>query len=144
MRLRDIMTRDVQTVSPQARIPEVARKMREFDVGVIPVSDGNQIVGMITDRDITLRVIAEGRHTDQVQARDIMSKPVVFGLESEDIGDAVRIMEEQQIRRLIVMDRNQRMVGIVSTGDLAVKGANEELTGEVIERISEPVRGEAA
>ena len=138
MQLKEIMTRDVEVVHPDATLQEAARKMRDLDVGPIPVSDGTRLQGMVTDRDIAIRAVAEGRDPASTKVSEVMTPEIVYCFEDQDVDDAVRIMEEKQIRRLLVLNHDKDLVGIVSLGDLAVEGRNRGLTGEALEHISEP------
>jgi CBS domain-containing protein len=138
MKLKDGMTPQVEVVSPQANLIEVAQKMKRLDVGVIPVCDGEKLRGMISDRDITIRAIAEGREPKSTRAEEVMSPQVIYCFEDQDISDAAEIMGQKQVRRLVVLNREKKLVGIVSLGDVAVKTREERLSGEILERISEP------
>jgi CBS domain-containing protein len=138
MQLKDVMTRDVEVVHPNATLEEAAAKMDSLDIGPLPVCDGNRLVGMVTDRDITVRATAAGKDPRTTQVREVMTDDVVYCFDDDDTNEAARLMEEQQIRRLVVLDRDKRLVGIVSLGDLAVATQDDQLSGEVLERISEP------
>jgi CBS domain-containing protein len=116
--------------------------MRQLDIGVLPVCDGDEVIGMITDRDMVIRAVAEARNPDVTRVREVMSPGTVFVYEDQDIEDAVRVMERHQIRRAPVLSRDKRLVGIISLGDIAV-GASAPLSGEALKRVSlpaEPVR----
>src|ERR687887_2162357 len=138
MQLKDIMTPGVEVIAPEASISEAAEKMRHLDIGPLPVCEGERLVGMLTDRDITVRAVAAGRDPRMTQVRDVMTPDVVYGFEDQDVQDAVRLMEQYQIRRLPVLNRSQRLVGIVSLGDLAVRSGDQPLASEVLEQVSEP------
>jgi CBS domain-containing protein len=138
MQLKDVMTRDVEVVHPHATLEEAAAKMDSLNIGPLPVCDGNRLVGMVTDRDITVRATAAGKDPRTTQVREVMTDDVVYCFDDDDTNEAARLMEEQQIRRLVVLDRDKRLVGIVSLGDLAVATQDDQLSGEVLERISEP------
>jgi CBS domain-containing protein len=141
MLIRDIMTHDVEAIHPDASLEDAARKMRTLDVGLLPICDGDRLVGMLTDRDITVRATAEGLNTKTTPARDVMTPDVVYCFEDQEISDAVRIMEQYQIRRLPVLNRDKRLVGIVSLGDLAVRDTAAEdhgLDEEVLVAVSQP------
>jgi CBS domain-containing protein len=112
--------------------------MQQLDIGPLPVCDGDRVVGMLTDRDITVRAVAEGRDPRTTTVRDVMTPDLVYGFEDQDIQDATRLMEQHQIRRLPVLNRAKRLVGMVSLGDLAVRAGNPPLAGEVLEQVSEP------
>jgi len=144
MQLREVMTREVEVVRPESTLIEAARKMKELDVGPIPVCDDNQIIGMITDRDIATRAVAEGRDPKHTQVREIMTPDVVYCYEDEDVDEAARLMRQRQVRRLLVLNRSRELTGIVSLGDLAVDTGDERLAGETLEEISSDApRGQA-
>jgi CBS domain-containing protein len=138
MQLKEIMTPAVEVISPEASIREAAEKMRHLDIGPLPVCDGDRLVGMLTDRDITVRAVADGRDPVTTLVREVMTSDIVYGFDDQDIQDATRLMEQYQIRRLPVLNRNKRLVGIVSLGDLAVHPGNQPLASEVLEQVSEP------
>jgi len=142
MKLRDIMTRDVEVLRPEASVLEAAQKMRSLDVGSIPVCNGKKVLGIITDRDITIRVTADGRDPRSSKVTEFMTPDITFAFEDQDVKEAAKIMQEEQIRRLIIVDRNKDLVGFVSLGDLAVEGDNERLSGKTLEEISEPAKPE--
>jgi CBS domain-containing protein len=112
--------------------------MKTLDVGLIPVCDGEKLRGTLTDRDITIRGIAEGHNPSQTTVGDIMSTDLAYCFEDEEIGEALNIMEARQIRRLPVLSREKRLVGIVSLGDLAVHGGEREVVGETLKEVSQP------
>jgi CBS domain-containing protein len=138
MQLKDIMTHGVDVIHPNATLQEAAQQLRRLDVGPLPVCDGERLVGMLTDRDITVRATAEGRDPKTTKVQDVMTCEVIYAFEHQGITEAARLMEEHQIRRLVVLSRDKRLVGIVSLGDLAVHTDNQRLAGEVVERVSEP------
>jgi CBS domain-containing protein len=138
MQIRDILTHDVETVSPDTRIQEVARKMKELDIGAVPVCSGRRLLGMITDRDIAVRAIAEGRDPRETPVSDAMTDQVIFCYQDQDVEDARQLMEQYQIRRLPVVDEQDQLVGIVSLGDIAVRSDDESATGETLREVSEP------
>src|SRR5687768_819517 len=138
MQLKDVMTRDVEVIQPDATLQQAAEKMEELDVGPLPVCDGNRLVGMLTDRDITVRATSMGQDPNATRVRDVMTRDVVYCFEDQDVREAARVMEAKQIRRLVVLDQDKRLVGIVSLGDLAVDTGDERLSGEILERVSEP------
>jgi CBS domain-containing protein len=136
MELRDIMTKHVHVVSPSATIREAARLMRDLDTGILPVSDEQAIVGLVTDRDIVVRALADGKDADSA-VTEAMTGDVVCLYEDDDVEDAAQVMEEKQIRRLIVLNRNQELAGIVSLADLTREVGDDELTGEVLKSVSD-------
>lgn len=139
MKVKGVMTTGVECIAPDASIQDAAQKMKSLDVGPLPVCEKDRIVGFITDRDIVIRAICDGCDTTNTKVRDVMSSGVVYCFEDDDVEDAARMMQEKQIRRLVVLDRNKQLVGLVSLGDLAVETHDEHLSWETLERISEPV-----
>jgi CBS domain-containing protein len=138
MQVKDVMTRGVECVAPEATLQDAAEKMKTLDVGPLPVCENDRLVGMITDRDITVRATAEGEHPWTGRVREVMTPGVVYCFEDQDVAEAAHLMEEKQLRRLVVLNRDKRMVGIVSLGDLAVRTKDEHLGGKTLEHISEP------
>lgn len=137
MKIREIMTPAVQCVRPDDTLVEAAGVMRELDVGVVPVCENRDLVGMLTDRDIAIRAVAAGLNPDRTVVRDIMTPHVIFVYEDDNLDAAVRMMEDHQIRRAPVMSRDNRLVGIVSLGDIAVD-ANAALSAEALREVSRP------
>ena len=135
MKVKDMMHRGAEFVAPNATLQQIAKKMRDFDVGAIPVCDKGKPVGIVTDRDITIRALANGKDASKVEAKDVMSRNVVFCRDSEEAEDAIRIMEDNQIRRLPVLDEGQKLVGMVSLGDIS-HALSREMTGEVTRAVS--------
>lgn len=133
----DIMTRNVRTLAPTDTVRRAAQSMGEINVGSIPVCNGKKLVGMVTDRDITLRGVAQGLDSEKTPLSDIMSKDVKWCFEDQPLDEVMETMAASQIRRLPVVSRDKDLVGIFSLGDLATKTDNEEV-GSVLEDISEP------
>jgi CBS domain-containing protein len=140
MKLKEIMSRDVEVVHPNSMLQEAAGKMKSLDVGSLPVCDNRKLVGILTDRDITVRAVAAGRDPRQTMVSDAMTPELVFCFEDQDVKEAAKTMERYQIRRLPILDRSQQLVGIVSLGDLAVETDNERMSGKVLEEVSEPAK----
>jgi CBS domain-containing protein len=139
MQLQDIMTRGVECLKPTDTLQRAAQQMRDLDVGSLPVcGEDGKLAGIITDRDITIRGTAEGRDV-VTEVRTLMTPEVAYCFEDEQIEDAAKVMEQKQIRRLLVLDRNKRLTGILSLGDLAVRGDDSLLSAAALEEISEPV-----
>src|SRR5690242_16528286 len=133
MRLKEIMTRHVECINPEDTLARAAERMRDLDVGCLPVCGGDdRLAGVITDRDITIRGTAEGRDPETTRIEDIMTPDISYCFENDSVDEAARIMEEMQIRRLVVLNRDKRLVGIVSLGDLAVKSGNQRLSAEAL------------
>ena len=130
MKVREAMHEGVEWVEPETTVKTLAQKMREHDIGAIPIGENDRLVGMVTDRDIVVRGCAEGADSNSLTARDIMTKGIVFCRDNEDVDDAVRIMEQKKIRRLPVLDKDRRMVGMLALGDVS-HATSHEVTGEV-------------
>ena len=143
MRITDIMTKDVQTVTGDTDLITVARHMRDLDVGVIPVVEGTQLVGVITDRDIVIRAVAMGLQPQQSLVRDHMSPNPTTIAPTEQASRAAEIMAREQIRRLPVVE-DGTLVGILSIGDVAVDTGKDRLTGDALEQISAPAEPRSA
>ena len=137
MKVKDAMHKGAEWVSPDTPLTEVARKMKELDVGSIPVGENDRLVGMVTDRDIACRAVADGRDCDVATAGDVMTDGIIFCRDMEELDDALRIMEHKQIRRLPVINEQKRLVGMLSLGDVS-QTAPHALTGEVTAAVSAP------
>jgi len=138
MQVKNVMTRGAECVRPETTLQEAAQKMKSLDVGPLPVCDNDRLVGMLTDRDITVRAVAEGKDPRATRVRDAMTEGISYCFEDDDVADAARVMKERQVRRLVVLDRNKRLAGIVSLGDLAVETGDEHLAGKTLEHVSQP------
>jgi CBS domain-containing protein len=139
MQVKDVMTHGVECVGPNDTIASAAQKMKDLDVGALPVcGDGMCLVGMITDRDITTRATAGCCDPSHTRIRDVMTPSLVYVFDDQDITEAAQLMKENQIRRLVVLNRDKRLVGIVSLGDLALDSRDDELAGATLEAVSEP------
>jgi CBS domain-containing protein len=138
MQVQDIMTPNVEVISPEATLREAAEKMSRLDVGPLPVCDGERLVGMLTDRDITVRATAQGRDPNTTPVREVMTPEVVYCFADQEVEIAAQMMERRQIRRVPVLDRDKRLVGIVALGDIALQAEDPELAEDTLERISVP------
>jgi CBS domain-containing protein len=138
MKISEIMSRDVAVARPDETIQSVARRMVQIDAGVIPVCDGERLKGVVTDRDIVVRAVSEGR-SFETPVSEVMTSDVEYCYEDDDISEAADRMAELQVRRLAVLDRDKRLVGIVALGDVA-RQAKDRVTGQTLEEISEPSR----
>jgi CBS domain-containing protein len=138
MQLKDVMTNHVEAIPPSASLQEAAEKMKSLDVGALPVCQNDKLIGMLTDRDIAIRAVADGLDPRQTPVADAMTRDVIFCFDDEDVDKAAKLMEERQIRRLIVMDHDKHAVGILSLGDLATRSRDDSRKGEVLEQISQP------
>ena len=134
--IKDVMTSDPCTIDADKSVAYAAKMMREEDVGLAPIVEDDKLIGMLTDRDIAVRVVAEGRDAGQVKVRDVASKQVVTIDPQQDLDEALRIMAKHQVRRLPVVEEDGRLVGVVAQADVARKG-DDKKTGKLVEEISE-------
>jgi len=138
MKISEIMTTDFETIDSTNSLTDAAKRMKSLDVGILPVQKGTHLIGVVTDRDIVVRCLAQECDPGKTQVKDIMSSDIVYCFEDDNVEDAVKLMEENQVRRLIVCRQDGTPVGIVSLGDLAVRSGQEHLFAEALEQISEP------
>lgn len=136
MKVSEVMTRDVHTIRPDQRVQDAASFMLSADAGSIPVIDGDRLVGMITDRDIAVRGVAKGYGPD-TPVRELMTDEIICVREDDDVEDIASKMSDAQVRRLPVIDDNERLCGIVSLGDLS-RDADEDSASEALQGVSEP------
>jgi CBS domain-containing protein len=137
MKIREMMTKETRSVSPATPVIEVAGLMRLHDIGVVPVLDGQKVVGMLTDRDIVIQVVADGDDPRTTTVGEVMSNGSISVFDDQDVDEAVELMQKYQVRRLPVLDRASKLVGIVSLGDIAVD-VHAGLSGKVLKDVSEP------
>jgi len=135
--LKDLMSPDVQVISPDATIREAAEHMREGDFGMMPVGEGDRMIGAISDRDIAIRAVAEGKDAS-TKVRDVMSEGIAWAYEDDSVEQAAKIMSKRQVRRLPVVDRDKRLVGIVALGDFAVESSEIRPAAQALSEISKP------
>jgi CBS domain-containing protein len=135
--VRDVMTANPDCVSEKDSIRDVARIMKDSDTGVVPVVDGRKIIGLITDRDIVVRGLAEGKNLENVRVNELMTKSVRSVREDASLNDALELMTRAEIRRVAVVNGNDELVGIVSLGDIASQGNQDGKVGKAVEEISE-------
>ena len=136
MKVKEVMTREVEFIQPNNSLQTAAQKMRDRDVGFLPVYEGDELVGVVTDRDIVIRGIVGGMNPDAIVGREMVTSPVIHCFDDQDVEDAARLMRQNQIRRLIVLDRNNnQLVGVISLGDLAGT-VNDKTSGKVLQGIS--------
>lgn len=131
------MTRGAETIQPESSIADAAKKMKSLDIGALPVYQKDQLMGMLTDRDIVIRSIARGDDPEKSRVSEIMSKDVTACYEDQDLDEVVRSMKQKKIRRIPVLDRSDKLVGMVSLGDIAEK-CDLQLAGATLEKVSEP------
>ena len=138
MKIKEIMSRDVQVIHPDSMIQEAAGKMKTLDIGSLPVCDNHRLLGVLTDRDITVRAVASGRDPGTTKVSDTMTPELIYCFEDENVKEAAKLMERHQIRRLPILNREKHLVGIVSLGDLALESGDDKMSGQVLEEVSEP------
>lgn len=135
--LKDLMSRDVKIVSPEMTIEDAAKEMRDGDFGMMPVGEDDRMIGTISDRDIAIRAVAEGKDTT-TKVRDVMTVGVAWAYEDDSVEHAAKMMSERQVRRLPVVDREKRLVGIVALGDFAVESSQIKPAAQALSEISKP------
>lgn len=141
MKAQDIMARNPRCVTPQTSIQEAARLMKSEDVGALPVVESDssrKLVGIITDRDITIRAVADGRDLGSATVRDVMSKGAATAKVSDSVDDVMKVMGREQVRRIPIVDERDQLVGIVSQADVVLKASNDSKSERTVEKISEP------
>ncbi len=138
MKLKEIMTPDVEVIHPDDSLEAAAQKMRERNIGFLPVCDGERLVGALTDRDITVRATADGMDPKNTQVRDLLHSDVFWCLEDQNVSEGAKKMQDNQVRRLMIVDHNKHLCGVVSLGDIANNGSLT-LSARLLESVSEPV-----
>jgi predicted transcriptional regulator len=136
--IKDVITREVRYLNTGANLKEAADMMKSFDVGALPVIRDSKVVGLLTDRDIVVRAIADGQNPEKTKVDDAMSKDVTTCYEDDDVGKAAQLMKDKQIRRLVVLNRNEELAGVCSLGDLATTAKAEDVSGDVLKEVSKP------
>jgi CBS domain-containing protein len=136
MKVKDIMCKKAEFLPPTATLKEAAIKMRNVDCGFLPVGQNDRLIGAITDRDIVIRAFAEGKDINKLTVGDVMSKGIQFCFEDDDLKNVIKKMEEHRVRRLVVLNKDKRMIGIISLGDIATKAKNATLCSELAEAVS--------
>jgi CBS domain-containing protein len=134
--IRDVMTSNPCTIDADKSVAYAAKMMREEDVGLAPIVEGDRLVGMLTDRDITVRVVADGKDPEQVRVKEVASSQLVTVNPQQDLDEALRIMAKNQVRRLPVVEEDGRLVGVVAQADIAREG-DDAATGRLVEEISQ-------
>lgn len=135
--IKDVMSPDVTVIGPDATIKDAAQKMRDGDFGMMPVGENDRMIGAISDRDIAIRAVAEGKGPD-TKVRDLMSEGVCWAYEDDSVEEAAKIMSQRQVRRLPVVNRDKRLVGIVALGDFAVEKSDIKPAAKALSGISKP------
>jgi CBS domain-containing protein len=135
MLVNEVMTKHVEFVGPDESLEEAARKMKDLGVGPLAVCENEGVVGMLTDRDITVRAVAAGRNPQTTKVRDVMSGELICCFEDQAVEVAAHLMRSQQIRRVLVLDRDKRLVGIISLSDLALDAPTAQGAGEILQDV---------
>lgn len=138
MQLKSIMTREVETIGPDSTIQQASEKMASLDLGMLPVCEGQKMLGAITDRDITVRATAKGADPAHTPVRSVMTQLVVCGIEDQQVNDAARMMMDHQVRRLPVLNHAKKLVGIISIADLAEDDGDAALAMRILGQVSKP------
>ena len=140
MKVKEVMTREVEVIHPQSGLQQAAMTMRKLDVGALPVVKEGKLKGIVTDRDIAVRAVAESRDLTTTLVDDVMSRDVLSVREDDDIQTAAQVMADRQVRRLPVLDRQGKLIGILSMADLAVDSGDSHATEKAIEGVSQPAK----
>ncbi len=138
MRIGELMTKGLETIEAEATLCAAAERMRSFGIGALPVMDGGQLVGMVTDRDITVRATAAGKDPNQTPVREAMTHAVITCDADAPISEAEHLMEEKAVRRLVVLDSYKKPVGLISLDDLATAPGEARHVGEVLRELNTP------
>jgi CBS domain-containing protein len=135
MKVREIMTGNVECLGPEITLKEVAQEMKSLDVGFIPICENDRLVGTLTDRDIVIRAVADGLDMNICKARETMSRDIVYAFEDDDVKTVAEKMREKDVRRILILDRAKRLVGVVSIGDISK--VEEKVSGKTLHDIAE-------
>ena len=137
MKAKDLMSSNPEIISPETTLKQAAEKMKDQNIGFLPVGENDRLIGAITDRDIVIRGVAEGKEPSKALVRDILTDEIRYCMQSDSLDKVADMMSKLQIRRLAVLNDNKRIVGIISLGDVATKSKNTEISGKIIEEVSE-------
>jgi len=135
MKVREIMTSNVECLGPEITLKEVAQEMKSLDVGFMPICENDRLVGTVTDRDIVIRAVADGLDMNICKARETMSRDIVYAFEDDDVKTVAEKMREKDVRRILILDRAKRLVGVVSIGDISK--VEEKVSGKTLHDIAE-------
>ncbi len=136
MQVREIMSRDVELINPSTTVQEAAKIMHDRHVGALPVGEIDRLVGMLTDRDIAVRSTAEGNKPDKTKVRDVMTDNIEYCFEEDDLDKTRKLMSDKKIRRLVVLNKDKRLTGILSIGDIATETKDRNLSGDILRNVS--------
>ena len=137
MKVRSIMTKNVECIEPTLPIAKAAQKMRDLDIGFLPICENDRLLGTVTDRDITIRSVAQGRDPRLATVSEIMTQEAFSCYEDEDVERVGEAMQEKEVRRMLILDRQEKLVGVVSLGDIAKTTGESGLAGETLGEIAE-------
>jgi CBS domain-containing protein len=137
MHVKEVMSNRPEFLPPTTPLIKITEEMRLHDFGFVPIGENDRLIGVVTDRDVAIRGVGNGKDPNSLQAKDVMTKKVLYCYEDDNIKDAAESMCKQQVHRLIVLNKDKRMTGILSLGDIARKSKNEKLSGHIIEAISQ-------
>lgn len=136
MKVREIMTKTAQTILPDATVEQASQKMRDYNIGLLPVVEEGKVLGVVTDRDIVVHAIAEARNPHLTTIREVMTEKPFSCYEDQSVTEASRIMEKHHVRRLIVLNRRHKLAGVLTLTDMALKIANEKLSGHLLHKVA--------
>ena len=137
MKIQEVMTRKVEVIEPTLFIAKAAQKMKDLNIGFLPICENDKLIGTVTDRDITIRSVAQGRDPRLAPVREIMSQQVFYCYEDDDVEHVTEYMKEREVRRMVILNREKRLVGVVSLGDIAKAYGEQQLAGETLGDIAE-------
>lgn len=137
MNIERSMHKGAEWIAPETPVSKIASLMKKSDIGAVPVGENDRMIGMVTDRDLAIRALADGRDASKLTARDVMSKGIVYCRTDQSLEDAIQLMEEKKIRRLPVVDRNKRLVGMLALGDISHHAARD-MTGKLLHSVAAP------
>ena len=144
MQVKEIMTPSVECISPETPLRDAAQKMRALDVGFLPVQEDSRLVGTLTDRDIVVRAIADGKDVEYCKTREIMTPEAFWCYDDQSVDEVADYMAEKAVRRVLILDRAKHLAGVVSIGDLARTGGEQQKAGETVKEIAQAPTAEAA
>ena len=137
MKVQEIMSQNVECIEPETLIAKAAEKMRERDIGFLPICESDRLIGTVTDRDITIRSVAEGRDPRLAPVREIMTQSVFYSYDDDDVERVGKYMQERDVHRMLILNRQKRLVGVITIGDIAKASGAKELAGETLGDIAE-------
>jgi len=138
MFVKDVMTVSPEIVNADTNLKDTAARMKALDVGAMPVNSGDRLIGIITDRDIAIRAVAEGLNPEKTSAEEVLTPSITYCYEDQDLSEAAEIMKEKKIRRLVVLNKEKRLVGMCSLADIVAGGKDYNVSGETLHEISKP------